>query len=52
MVEKGYEPFIAPSLVREESLVGTGHFPKTKDDVYKTQDDLYLSATAEIPMTN
>lgn len=52
MVEKGFDPFIAPSLVKEENLVGTGHFPACKEDVYKTQDELYLSGTAEIPMTN
>lgn len=45
-----YEPLIAPSLVREENLFGTGHFPQSREDVYKTQDDLYLSATAEIPL--
>lgn len=52
MVQKGFTPFIAPSLVKEEALFGTGHFPKSREDVYKTQDDLYLAATAEIPMTN
>jgi seryl-tRNA synthetase len=52
MIEKGFDPFIAPSLVKEENLISTGHFPKSKEDVYKTQDDLYLSGTAEIPMTN
>lgn len=52
MAEKGFDPFIAPALVKEENLIGTGHFPKSKEDVYKTQDDLYLSGTAEIPMTN
>ncbi len=52
MIEKGFDPFIAPSLVKEENLISTGHFPKSREDVYKTQDDLYLSGTAEIPMTN
>ncbi len=52
MIKKGFEPFIAPSLVKGENLVGTGHFPRSIEDVYKTQDDLYLAATAEIPMTN
>lgn len=52
MIQKGFKPFIAPSLVKEENLIGTGHFPQSKEDVYKTQDDLFLSGTAEIPMTN
>ncbi len=50
MIEAGFEPFIAPSLVREESFLGTGWLPQGKDEVYKTQDDLYLSGTAEVPM--
>ncbi len=47
---KGFVPFLAPSLVREENFLGTGWFPGSKEDVYKTQDDLYLSGTAEVPM--
>jgi seryl-tRNA synthetase len=48
--EAGYQPILAPALVRGENLFGTGHFPQAREDVYKTQDDLYLSATAEIPL--
>ena len=48
--DSGYEPLITPALVREENLFGTGHFPQSMEDVYKTQDDIYLSATAEIPL--
>jgi len=51
MVKKGYEPFSAPSLIRAENFVATGHFPKAREEVYKTQDDLYLAGTAEVPMT-
>src|SRR3989338_95258 len=52
LAAKGFRPFLAPALVREENLVGTGHFPRSRDDVFKTQDDdLYLAGTAEIPMT-
>ncbi|MEK7575546.1 MAG: serine--tRNA ligase [Patescibacteria group bacterium] len=51
MIQKNFEPFIAPSLVKSENLFATGHFPKSKEDVYKTQDELYLTGTAEIPMT-
>ncbi len=45
-----YQPIFAPALVKEENLFGTGHFPQAKEDVYKTQDELYLSATAEISL--
>ena len=49
--EKGFQLFLAPALVSGENLFGTGHFPRSQEDVYKTQDELYLSGTAEIPMT-
>ena len=48
--DAGYTPIIAPALVREANLFGSGHFPQSREDVYKTQDELYLSATAEIPL--
>lgn len=51
MQQSGYTPFMAPAMVREENLYGTGHFPQASEDVYKTQDNLYLAGTAEIPMT-
>ena len=50
LVKKGFMPFLAPSLVRRENFLGTGWFPQAEEDVYKTQDDLYLSGTAEVPM--
>lgn len=51
MTKKGYEPILAPALVRGENLFGTGHFPQAREDVYKlTDDELYLSGTAEIPL--
>jgi seryl-tRNA synthetase len=52
-MKKGYTPFIAPSLVKEFTLFGSGHFPWSKegDDVYRVQDEgMYLSGTAEIPI--
>lgn len=50
LAANGFEPFIAPGLVREESFMGTGWLPQGKEEIYKTQDDLYLSGTAEVPM--
>jgi len=50
LVKKGFTPFLAPTLVKEENFMGTGWFPQAREDVYKTQDDLYLSGTAEVPM--
>jgi seryl-tRNA synthetase len=51
MVEKGFQLISAPSMVKRESLIGTGWIGGGQDeDVFKTQDDLYLSGTAEVPM--
>jgi len=48
---KNFTPFLAPTIVRKQNLYGTGHLPSGAEDVFKTQDDDYLSGTAEIPMT-
>lgn len=47
---KGFELLTVPSLVREFTLTGTGHFPSGRDQVYTIPtDDLFLSGTAEVP---
>ncbi|PIQ68954.1 MAG: serine--tRNA ligase [Candidatus Taylorbacteria bacterium CG11_big_fil_rev_8_21_14_0_20_46_11] len=48
LVKKGFTPMIAPSLVRKQTLLGTGYLPQGEDDLYKTQDDDYLAGTAEV----
>lgn len=45
---KGYEPVMVPSLVRKEPFLGTGYLPQGEEDLYKTQDDEYLSGTGEV----
>jgi seryl-tRNA synthetase len=45
---KGFVPYIVPSLVRKESLLGTGMLPQSEEDLYKTQDGDYLAGTAEV----
>jgi seryl-tRNA synthetase len=45
---KGLEPMIVPSLVRRETLLGSGYLPQGEEDLYKTQDGEYLSGTAEV----
>lgn len=53
LIKKGFTLVSAPSLVREQALVGTGHFPKGRDQVYHLQeDDLYLSGTAEVQLNS
>ncbi len=47
-VPKGFEPLIAPSLVRREPFMGTGYLPQSEEDLYKTQDSEYLAGTGEV----
>ncbi len=46
--KKDYSPMLVPSLVRRETLLGTGYLPQGEDDLYKTQDGDYLAGTAEV----
>lgn len=46
----GFRPMQTPALVRREALVGTAYIPQGEADLFKTQDDFYLSGTAEVPM--
>ena len=50
MTKKGYTPLGVPSLVRKEPFIGTGYLPQSEEDLYKTQDDTYLTGTAEVGM--
>lgn len=43
-----YSMMLAPSLVRRETLLGTGYLPQGEDDLYRTQDNDYLAGTAEV----
>ncbi len=45
---KGFTPMIVPSLVRRETLMGSGYIPQGEDDLYKTQDGDYLAGTGEV----
>ena len=47
-VKKGFTPMLVPSLVRRETMYGTGYLPQGEDDLYKTQDGDYLAGTAEV----
>ncbi len=52
LIAKGYIPLVAPSLVKEFTLLGNGQFPWGKEEVYHLQkDDMYLAGTAEVPVT-
>ena len=51
--EKGFNLVSAPAMAREHALVGTGHFPEGRDQVYyMPDDDLYLTGTAEVQLNS
>jgi seryl-tRNA synthetase len=60
--QHGYEEAWPPAIVRRAALVGTGQLPKFAEDVFRldipvgpdhvADNDLFLSSTAEIQMTN
>ena len=50
--EHGYTEINPPFLVRDVSLYGTGNLPKFAEDLFKTEQGLYLIPTSEVPLTN
>tara|TARA_B100000902_G_scaffold201890_1_gene192436 strand:- start:52685 stop:53953 length:1269 start_codon:yes stop_codon:yes gene_type:complete len=52
--DAGYQEYLPPYLVNEESGFGTGQLPKFEEDLYKvpSDNDLFLIPTAEVPLTN
>lgn len=51
--QNGYTEVFPPFMVNQESLRGTGQWPKFADQVYHiNEDDLYAIPTAEVPVTN
>jgi seryl-tRNA synthetase len=46
--KKGFTFMIVPSLVRRETLFGTGYLPQGEEDLYKTQDGDFLAGTGEV----
>ncbi len=50
--EHGYLEVLPPYLVSRTTLTGTGQLPKFEEDMYRTEDDLFLIPTAEVPLTN
>ncbi len=48
-VEAGFTPMITPTLVRPESMEGTGFLGAHADEIYRLErDDLYLVGTSEV----
>ena len=40
--EFGYQEVLPPSLVKGETMAGTGQLPKFADDLFHTTDDRWL----------
>lgn len=49
---RGFTFLMVPSLVRRETLLGTGYLPQGEEDLYKTQDGDFLAGTAEVAVMN
>ncbi|MCE5191043.1 MAG: serine--tRNA ligase [Actinomycetia bacterium] len=49
---RGYVEWSLPVLANAETLTGTGQLPKFEDDLFKTDEGLYLIPTAEVQLTN
>jgi seryl-tRNA synthetase len=58
MKKKGFELMVTPTLLREFALVGSGHFPEGKDEIYQignpgrlsdgsTKEATFLAGTSE-----
>ena len=49
----GYTEVLPPVLVNSASMTGSGQLPKFAEDGFKCdRDDLWLTPTAEVPLTN
>lgn len=52
-IAAGYVEVMPPVLINTQSLTATGQLPKFAEDSFKcAEDDLWLSPTAEVPVTN
>jgi len=50
--KNGFTEINPPQMVNRKAAFGTGNLPKFDDQLYKTNDDLILVPTAEVPVTN
>jgi seryl-tRNA synthetase len=52
-IAAGYLEVMPPVLINSQSLTGTGQLPKFAEESFQcNNDDLWLSPTAEVPVTN
>jgi seryl-tRNA synthetase len=52
MASKGFTPLIVPAIARDFAFIGSGQFPKGRDQVYEIENEnLFLVGTAEVSIT-
>src|SRR6266550_1545892 len=52
IARKGFTPLTIPAMAREFSFIGSGQFPRGRDQVYAIEnDDTFLVGTAEVSIT-
>ena len=52
IARKGFTPLTIPAMAREFSFIGSGQFPRGRDQVYAIEDeDTFLVGTAEVSLT-
>jgi seryl-tRNA synthetase len=52
IARKGFTPVIVPAMARDFAFLGSGQFPKGRDQVYAIEEeDLFLVGTAEVSIT-
>ena len=50
LAKKGFKFLMGPQLLSEKAMMAGGYLGKAAEEVYKTQDDLYLIGTSEQSM--
>lgn len=51
LIPKGFTPISVPVLVKEAPLIGSGMFPKGREETYELPlDDAFLAGTAEVAL--
>ncbi len=52
-IDAGYQEYMPPHIVNEDSVFGTGQLPDKDCQMYHLEEDnLYLIPTSEVPITN
>lgn len=50
LVAEKFIPMVVPVLLNREAMTGAGYLPAGEEEIYKTQDDLFLAGTSEQPL--